>query len=104
MLHRRQQASRPAPAAGSDSPALRFDARHDARPIRVATAARRQQSRVVWLALWMAGAIASYIGAALAVRGLAKSFNVFEIMSLRSASGLAFLLALMAVRPKMRQG
>jgi drug/metabolite transporter (DMT)-like permease len=104
MLLRRQQASRPAPAAGSESPALRLDARHDARPIRVATAVRSERSRVVWLALWMAGAIASYIGAALAVRGLAKSFNVFEIMSLRSASGLAFLLALMAVRPKTRQG
>jgi drug/metabolite transporter (DMT)-like permease len=58
----------------------------------------------VWLALWMAGAIASYIGAALAVRALAKRLSVFEMMSVRSASGLVFLLALMAVWPKMRRG
>jgi drug/metabolite transporter (DMT)-like permease len=52
----------------------------------------------------MAGSIASYIAAALAVRALAKSLSVFEIMSLRSASGLIFLVALMAVRPNMRRG
>ncbi|MBV8827506.1 MAG: DMT family transporter [Bradyrhizobiaceae bacterium] len=52
----------------------------------------------------MAGAIASYIAAAVAVRALAKSLTVFEMMSVRSASGLAFLLALMLVSPKMRRG
>jgi drug/metabolite transporter (DMT)-like permease len=52
----------------------------------------------------MAGAIASYIAAALAVRALAKSLSVFEMMSVRSASGLAVLLALMAVWPQMRCG
>ena len=52
----------------------------------------------------MSGAIASYIAAALAVRALAKSLSVFEIMSLRSAGALAFLLALMAFRPKLRRG
>src|ERR1700736_1187922 len=104
MLQRRRQAIRPAPVAESRSPALRLDACHDAGPIRVATAARRQRSRVVWLALWMAGAIASYIASALAVRALAKSLSVFEIMSVRSASGLVFLLGLMAVWPKMRRG
>jgi drug/metabolite transporter (DMT)-like permease len=51
----------------------------------------------------MAGAVASYIGAALSVRALAKSLSVFEIMSVRSAGGLAFILALLAVSPKMRQ-
>ena len=59
---------------------------------------------MLWLALWMAGAIASYIAAAVAVRALAKSLTVFEMMSVRSASGLAFLLALMLVSPKMRRG
>jgi drug/metabolite transporter (DMT)-like permease len=92
MLQRRQQVVRPAPVAESRSPALRLDD------------ARSQRSRVVWLALWMAGSIASYIAAALAVRALAKSLSVFEMMSVRSASGLAFLLALMAVWPKMRRG
>src|ERR1700730_1982001 len=104
MLQRRQQAIRPAPVAESRSPALRLDACHDAGPIRVATAARRRRSRVAWLALWMAGAIASYIASALAVRALAKSLSVFEIMSVRSASGLVFLLALTAVWPKIRRG
>jgi drug/metabolite transporter (DMT)-like permease len=52
----------------------------------------------------MAGAIASYIASALAVRALAKSLSVFEIMSVRSSSGLVFLLGLMAVWPKMRRG
>ena len=52
----------------------------------------------------MAGAIASYIAAALSVRALAKSLSVFEIMSVRSAGGLAFLLVLMAIRPHMRRG
>jgi drug/metabolite transporter (DMT)-like permease len=83
-------------------PALRLDPSHDVQVIRVAAGPRGDQSRVVWLALWMAGSIASYIGAALSVRALAKSLSVFEVMSLRSASGLAFLLALMAVWPKMR--
>ena len=58
----------------------------------------------MWLTLWMAGAIVSYIAAALAVRALAKNLSVFEIMSLRSAGGLAFLLAAMALRPKMSRG
>jgi drug/metabolite transporter (DMT)-like permease len=83
MLHRRQQVIRPA---------------------LVPNASRSQQSRVAWLALWMAGSIASYIAAALVVRALAKSLTVFEIMSLRNASGLAFLLALMSAWPKIRFG
>jgi drug/metabolite transporter (DMT)-like permease len=58
----------------------------------------------VWLAVWMAGAITSYVAAALAVRALAKSLSVFEIMSVRSAGGVALLLVLMAVRPEMRRG
>jgi len=101
MLQHRQQISRPAPVADSGSPTLPLD---DCQPIRAVPAARAQQSRVVWLALWMAGAVASYIAAALSVRALAKGLNVFEIMSVRSAGGLAFLLALMAVRPEKGWG
>jgi drug/metabolite transporter (DMT)-like permease len=104
MLQRRQRVVRPAPVAESRSPALRLDDSHDAGPVRAASAARSQRSRVVRLALWMAGSIASYIAAALAVRALAKSLSVFEIMSVRSAGGLAFLLVLMAVWPNMRRG
>src|SRR5690348_3404792 len=99
MLHRQQTVIRPARVAESGSPALHLD-----EPVRVAAAARGQRPRVAWLALWMAGAIASYIAAALAVRALAKSLSVFEMMSVRSAGGLVFLLALMAIRPNMRRG
>jgi drug/metabolite transporter (DMT)-like permease len=105
MLQRRQHVIRPASVAESRPPALRLDDyQQDAGPVRLATAARSQRSRVAWLALWMAGAIASFIAAALAVRALAKSLSVFEIMSVRSAGGLCFLLALMAVRPQTRRG
>jgi drug/metabolite transporter (DMT)-like permease len=104
MLHRRRQASRPAPVAGTEASALRFDPRYAAPLLRFAAAVRGQQFRVLWLALWMAGAIASYIASALAVRALSKSLSVFEFMSVRSASGLVFLLGLVAVWPKMRRG
>jgi len=104
MLYRRQQASRLPPVAESEPPALRFGPRYDAQLVRFATVARSQQFRVFCLALWMAGAIASYIASALAVRALSKSLSVFEIMSARSASGLVFILGLMAVWPKMRRG
>jgi drug/metabolite transporter (DMT)-like permease len=104
MLQRQQHVTRPAPVADNRSSALLLDDRPEAGAGRAATAARSQRSRVAWLALWMAGAIASYIAAALAVRALAKSLSVFEIMSLRSAGGVFFLLALMAIRPKTRRG
>lgn len=100
MLQRGQQVIGPGPVAGRQSP-VRSDAFHAAEAIPVATTTR---TRVAWLALWMAGAIASYIASALAVRALAKSLSVFEFMSVRSASGLVFLLGLMAVWPKMRRG
>jgi drug/metabolite transporter (DMT)-like permease len=102
MLHHRQPAIGPATIAAKRSPALQSDGCHSGH-IRVATVASSRRSRVVWLALWMAGAIASYIAAALVIRALANRLSVFEIMSVRSAGGLACLLALMAVRPKMRR-
>jgi drug/metabolite transporter (DMT)-like permease len=104
MLHGRQQASRLVSGAENEPPALRVDPRYALQLVRLATAARSQQSRVLCFALWMAGAIASYIASALAVRALAKSLSVFEIMSVRSASGLVFLLWLMAVWPNIRRG
>jgi drug/metabolite transporter (DMT)-like permease len=75
-----------------------------AQNVQIATGARSQPLRVGWLAFWMAGSIASYIATALAVRALAKSLSVFEMMSVRSGSGLVFLLALMALSPNMRLG
>jgi drug/metabolite transporter (DMT)-like permease len=104
MLQHREQVILPAPVAESDSAALQLDRCHEVQPVRAAIAAHSPRSRVVWLAVWMAGAIASYIAAALAVRALAMSLSVFEIMSVRSAGGLAFLLVLMAIRPRVRRG
>jgi drug/metabolite transporter (DMT)-like permease len=104
MLHRRHQASHPPPVAGTEASALRLEPRYAAQLLRFAAAVRGQRFRVLWLALWMAGAIASYITSALAVRALAKSLSVFEIMSVRTASGLALLLVLMAASPKLRRG
>jgi drug/metabolite transporter (DMT)-like permease len=104
MLQDQQQIGLSAQLAERASPALPFGDCHDARAMRVAVSVRSQKARVAWLALWMAGAIASYIAAALAVRALAKSLNVFEIMSVRSAAGLAILLVLMAVRPNLGRG
>jgi len=104
MLQRPPTPVRSASVAEGGSAALRSAVYHDPEASRVATAAPSQRSRVAWLAFWMSGAIASYIVAALAVRALAKSLSVFEIMSLRSAGGLALLLAFMTVRPKMRRG
>jgi drug/metabolite transporter (DMT)-like permease len=85
-------------------PALRFEPRHDAQSVGLQRGASREESRVLWLGLWMAGSIASYIGAALAVRALATRLSVFEMMSVRSASGLILLLALMTVAPSIRRG
>jgi drug/metabolite transporter (DMT)-like permease len=104
MLQRRQDFIPPAPLAEVPSPALRLDDSRAAGTGAGAAAAHSGRPSVGWLALWMAGAIASYIASALAVRALAKSLSVFEFMSVRNASGLAFLLGLMAIRPTMRHG
>src|SRR5690242_13401831 len=83
MLQDRQDVIRAAPVTESEPPVLQLDVCREAGPIRAATAARSPRFRVLWLALWSAGAIASYIAAALMVRALAKSLSVFEMMSLR---------------------
>jgi drug/metabolite transporter (DMT)-like permease len=56
------------------------------------------------LALWMGGALFSFIAAALAIRALADKLNVFEMMSVRSAGGLLILLAIAALRPELKKG
>jgi drug/metabolite transporter (DMT)-like permease len=104
MLRRREQIVAPGPAAESGSRPWRSDVYHDARGNRIATADRNRLSRILWLAVWMAGAIVFYIIAALAIRALAKRLSVFEIMSVRSAGGLVLLLAVMAIWPQARWG
>ena len=56
------------------------------------------------LALWMGGALISFIAAALAIRALAYKLNVFEMMSVRSAGGIVILLAVAALRPELKKG
>ncbi len=52
----------------------------------------------------MTGSILSYVAGALAVRSLANKLGVFEIMSVRNASGLILLAVILMVRPELGQG
>jgi drug/metabolite transporter (DMT)-like permease len=65
------------------------------------SAANRRQ--ILWLALWMTGSLLSFSIAAVSVRALAKSLSAFEIMSIRSASGLLFLTLLAVLQPELRK-
>jgi drug/metabolite transporter (DMT)-like permease len=58
-----------------------------------------QLGRVI---LWMTGALISFSVSALAIRALAEYLNVFEILTIRSGTGLFVLLALVAIRPELR--
>jgi drug/metabolite transporter (DMT)-like permease len=58
---------------------------------------------MLWLGLWMTGSLLSFSIAAVSVRALAKSLSAFEIMSIRSASGLLFLTLLAVLQPKLRK-
>src|SRR5262245_28223435 len=53
------------------------------------------------LLLWMSGTLTSFIVAAISVRALSDSLNAFEMMSVRSAGGLAILLAMGLARPQL---
>lgn len=61
--------------------------------------ARSVTTRVV---LWMSVAMLAFSTMAVSIRGLAGVLSIFEIMSVRSACGLAVLLALVAARPDLR--
>jgi drug/metabolite transporter (DMT)-like permease len=52
---------------------------------------------------WMTGALLSFCTMALSIRGLAGRLNIFEILSIRSASGVLVLCALVVLRPELRQ-
>lgn len=49
----------------------------------------------------MAGALVSFSAAALGVRALAQTLGLFDILTLRSATGVAVLLAVAALRPAL---
>jgi drug/metabolite transporter (DMT)-like permease len=56
-------------------------------------------TRIAPVAAWMAGALLSFIGAALAIRTLAGRLDVFEINLVRTGGALVILLALLPAIP-----
>jgi drug/metabolite transporter (DMT)-like permease len=51
----------------------------------------------------MTGTLLSFSVAALSVRALSKTLSVFDIMSIRTGSGVLILLGLLAMRPELLQ-
>ena len=72
-----------------------------ARPAYAASPARR--SDIAWLSLWMTGTLVSFTMVAVSVRALAGTLSPFEMMAVRSAFGLAVMLAILAARPGLRR-
>lgn len=58
-------------------------------------------SKIGWLIVWMSGTLFSFVIAAVSVRAMSKTFNPFEIMTLRSAGGLVILAILGAFQPAL---
>lgn len=67
------------------------------------TPAVASRPRIALVTLWMAGALLSFVGAALGIRTLAGHLDVFEINLVRTGGGLAVLLGLLALRPDLRR-
>jgi drug/metabolite transporter (DMT)-like permease len=53
---------------------------------------------------WMSGTLLSFSAIAVSIRELAGALDVFEILALRNAAGIVFLLALALLRPSLRHG
>jgi drug/metabolite transporter (DMT)-like permease len=62
-------------------------------------APRQSIARVL---LWMTGVLLSFTAMALSIRALGKTLGVFEILSIRNATGLVVLSALALARPQLR--
>ncbi len=60
-------------------------------------------SNLVRVVLWMLGALLSFSLLAVAIRTLATSLSIFEILAVRSGIGLMVMLAIMAVRTDLRR-
>ncbi len=61
-----------------------------------------QMSNITRVVLWMTGALLSFSAMAVSIRILAGKLNIFEILSIRSGTGLLIMLALLAVRSDLR--
>jgi drug/metabolite transporter (DMT)-like permease len=61
------------------------------------------QTNALRVVLWMSGVLLAFSVMAISIRELARVLNVFEILAIRSASGLTILFALVMARPGLRQ-
>jgi drug/metabolite transporter (DMT)-like permease len=59
-------------------------------------------SNIIRVVLWMTGSLLSFCTMAIAIRVVADRLNVFEILTIRSGSGLAVILAIAALRADLR--
>ena len=64
----------------------------------------RPNLRIAKVIAWMFGALASFMLAAVSIRELAKSFNVFEINVCRTGGGLILLIFALSVSKSFRSG
>ena len=52
--------------------------------------------------MWMSGVLLSFTAMALSIRALSKTLGIFEILSIRNATGILVLSALALARPQLR--
>ena len=60
------------------------------------------QQSIARVLLWMTGVLLSFTAMALSIRALNKTLGIFEILSIRNATGLVVLSALALARPQLR--
>ncbi|HEX8164433.1 MAG TPA: DMT family transporter [Beijerinckiaceae bacterium] len=60
------------------------------------------QRNVLAVVLWMIGTLVSFSATAVGVRALSRNLSVPEILTLRSAAGIAILLMLAVLQPALR--
>jgi drug/metabolite transporter (DMT)-like permease len=58
-------------------------------------------AQLVPVVLWMTGTLLSFSAMAVSIRELSRALGIFEIMTLRSALGVAILLAIGFARPQL---
>ncbi len=61
-----------------------------------------REKSVGLVVLWMAGALLCFSSTAVAVRALARTLSLFELLALRTTGGLAILLVAAALHPPFR--
>jgi drug/metabolite transporter (DMT)-like permease len=57
---------------------------------------------ILLVVMWMSGALVSFSATAVAVRALARTFSVFEMLALRNAAGILILLGFALANPDLR--